>query len=91
MRQRLADRLDGMRRAVETIKAQPEMASIRTINLAVLAGEIRKLATAIHTEAASAQSDVIVDWAAGWRRPARRMSMTRTATTMPSRRCAPSC
>ncbi len=64
LRQRLADRLDGMRRAVDTIKAQPEMASIRTINLAVLAGEIRKLAAAIHTEAASARSDVIVDWAA---------------------------
>ncbi|RVA33388.1 protein ndvB, partial [Mesorhizobium sp. M7A.F.Ca.CA.004.10.1.1] len=64
LRQRLADRLDGMRRAVDTIKAQPEMASIRTINLAVLAGEIRKLATAIHTEAVSPQSDVIVDWAA---------------------------
>src|SRR5690606_38861126 len=64
LRQRLSDRLDGMRRAVHTIKQQPEMASIRTINLAVLAGEIRKLAAAIHTEAASARSDVIVDWAA---------------------------
>ncbi|OQM75906.1 GH36-type glycosyl hydrolase domain-containing protein [Manganibacter manganicus] len=64
LRQRLADRLDGMRRAVRTIKAQPEMASIRTINLAVLAGEIRKLAAAIHTEVGSSQSDVIVDWAA---------------------------
>ena len=64
LRQRLSDRLDGMRRAVQTIKLQPEMASIRTINLAVLAGEIRKLAAAIHTEAASARSDVIVDWAA---------------------------
>ncbi|MER8646523.1 glucoamylase family protein [Mesorhizobium sp. M1252] len=64
LRQRLADRLDGMRRAVMTIKAQPEMASIRTINLAVLAGEIRKLATAIHTEAGSQRSDIIADWAA---------------------------
>ncbi|UVK37461.1 protein ndvB [Mesorhizobium sp. AR10] len=64
LRQRLADRLDGMRRAVVTIKAQPEMASIRTINLAVLAGEIRKLAAAIHTEAASTRSDIIADWAA---------------------------
>ena len=63
LRQRLADRLDGMRRAVLTVKAQPEMASIRTINLAVLAGEIRKLALAIHTEAGSACSDIIVDWA----------------------------
>ncbi|MHA6684796.1 GH36-type glycosyl hydrolase domain-containing protein [Mesorhizobium sp. A556] len=64
LRQRLADRLDGVRRAVQTIKAQPEMASIRTINLTVLAGEIRKLAAAIHTEAGSARSNVIVDWAA---------------------------
>ena len=64
LRQRLADRLDGMRRAVQTIKAQPEMASIRTINLAVLAGEIRKLAAAIHTEAGSVSSDIIADWAA---------------------------
>ncbi|CAM5401201.1 cyclic beta-1,2-glucan synthetase [Aquamicrobium terrae] len=64
LRQRLADRLDGMRRAVRTIKAQPEMASIRTINLAVLAGEIRKLAAAIHTEADSYHSDVLTDWAA---------------------------
>jgi len=64
LRQRLSDRLDGMRRAVKAIKQQPEMASIRTINLAVLAGEIRKLAAAIHTEAGSAASDVIIDWAA---------------------------
>ena len=63
LRQRLSDRLDGMRRAVRTIKQQPEMASIRTINLAVLAGEIRKLAAAIHTEAGSERSDIIVDWA----------------------------
>ncbi len=63
LRQRLADRLDGMRRAVRTIKAQPEMASIRTINLAVLAGEIRKLAAAIHGEVGSTQSDIISDWA----------------------------
>ena len=64
LRQRLLDRLDGMRRAVRTIKAQPEMASIRTINLAVLAGEIRKLATAIHTEVESAESEIVADWAA---------------------------
>ena len=63
LRQRLNDRVDGMRRAVETIKAQPEMASIRTINLAVLSGEIRKLAGAIHTEAGSTRSEVLADWA----------------------------
>ena len=64
LRQRLADRLDGMRRAVRTIKAQPEMALARTVNLTVLAGEIRKLAAAIHAEAKSTASDIIVDWAA---------------------------
>ncbi len=53
-----------MRRAVETIKTQPEMASIRTINLTVQASEIRKLAVAIHTEAQSARSEVLADWAA---------------------------
>lgn len=63
LRQRLSDRLDGMRRAVRTIRAQPEMASIRTINLTVLAAEIRKLAAAIHTEVGSVRSEVIVDWA----------------------------
>src|SRR5690606_13727423 len=51
------------RRAVRTIRAQPEMASIRTINLTVLAAEIRKLAAAIHTEVGSVRSEVIVDWA----------------------------
>ncbi len=63
LRQRLADRLDGMRRAVHTIKEQPEMASIRTINLSVLAGEIRKLAAAIHAEVGSSRSEVVADWA----------------------------
>ncbi|MER2536733.1 MAG: glucoamylase family protein [Rhizobiaceae bacterium] len=63
LRQRLIDRIEGMRRAVETVKTQPEMASIRTINLTVLAGEIRKLATAIDMEAKSAQSGVLSMWA----------------------------
>jgi cyclic beta-1,2-glucan synthetase len=64
LRQRLRDRIEGVRRAVETIKAQPEMASIRTINLSVLAGEIRKLATAIHSEVNSGRSEILADWAA---------------------------
>ncbi|MBL8583546.1 MAG: DUF3131 domain-containing protein, partial [Rhizobiaceae bacterium] len=63
LRQRLRDRLTGMRRAVETVKSQPELASIRTINLAVLAAEIRKLASAIHAEAGSSRSEVIAEWA----------------------------
>ncbi|PSJ58531.1 GH36-type glycosyl hydrolase domain-containing protein [Pseudaminobacter soli (ex Li et al. 2025)] len=64
LRQRLRDRIDGMSRAVETIKEQPEMASIRTINLAVLSGEIRKLASAIHTEVGTSRSEVLTEWAA---------------------------
>lgn len=63
LRQRLNDRIDGMRRAVEAVKSQPEMASIRTINLAVLSGEIRKLAGAIHNEAGSTKSEVLAEWA----------------------------
>ncbi len=64
LRQRLRDRIDGMRRAVLTIKDQPEMASIRTINLTVLAGEVRKLASAIQAEVKSGKSDILAEWAA---------------------------
>ena len=63
LRQRLLDRIVGMRRAVHTIKTQPEMASIRTINLTVQASEIRKLAIAIDVEAQSARSKVLAEWA----------------------------
>ncbi|WP_442578108.1 GH36-type glycosyl hydrolase domain-containing protein [Mesorhizobium sp. ASY16-5R] len=63
LRQRLRDRIEGVRRAVETIKGQPEMASIRTINLTVLAGEIRKLAAAMHAEVGSEKSVILSDWA----------------------------
>jgi cyclic beta-1,2-glucan synthetase len=63
LRQRLRDRIEGMRRAVETIKGQPEMASIRTINLTVLAGEIRKLAAALRAEVSTGRSEILVDWA----------------------------
>ena len=85
LRKRLRDRVDGMRRAVDTIKTQPEMASIRTINLAVLASEIRKLAAAIDTEAESgAQRGSWPTGRSGWRPPARRMCRTRISTTRPS-------
>lgn len=70
LRQRLADRIDGMRRAVATIKGEPEMASIRTINLAVLAGEITKLADSIHHEMGTVQTEQLVDWASALRRTA---------------------
>ena len=64
LRQRLRDRIAGMRRAVMTIRNEPETAAIRTINLAVLAGDIRKLASAMNTETRSTESEVLALWAA---------------------------
>ncbi len=64
LRKRLQDRIGGMRRAVETIKTEPEMASIRTINLAVIAAELRKLADSIHHETQSSRSEDLAAWAA---------------------------
>jgi len=63
LRQRLRDRIDGMRRAVHTIKSQPEMASIRTLNLTVLASEIRNLAAALRAELDTEATAVLVEWA----------------------------
>jgi cyclic beta-1,2-glucan synthetase len=63
LRQRLRERIEGMRRAVETIRAEPETAAIRTINLAVLTAEIRKLARAIHEEIGSHASETLALWA----------------------------
>jgi len=63
LRQRLSDRIGGMRRAVNTIKSEPETAAIRTLNLAILAGDIRKLAAAIHGETNSAASELLSQWA----------------------------
>ena len=64
LRKRLMDRIGGMRRAVDTIKTEPEMASIRTINLAVIAAELRKLADSIHHETNSPRSEELAGWAA---------------------------
>ncbi|MET0598352.1 MAG: glucoamylase family protein [Mesorhizobium sp.] len=64
LRKRLMDRIGGMRRAVDTIKTEPEMASIRTINLAVIAAELRKLADSIHHETDSPRSEELAGWAA---------------------------
>ena len=43
----IEERIVGIRRALETVKREPEFASIRMINLAVLAGDIHKLAAPI--------------------------------------------
>jgi cyclic beta-1,2-glucan synthetase len=63
LRQRLRDRLAGMRRAIDIVRNEPETAAIRTINLAVLSGDIRKLASAIHSETNSPRSEELLLWA----------------------------
>jgi cyclic beta-1,2-glucan synthetase len=63
LRQRLRERVDGMQRAVETIRSEPETAAIRTINLAVLAADIRKLARSIDEEIGSHASETLALWA----------------------------
>ena len=63
LRQRLRERIAGIRRAIDTVRNEPETAAIRTLNLVVLAGEIRKLATAIHQEVGSALSEDLSRWA----------------------------
>ena len=63
LRHRLSDRIAGMRRAVDIVRNEPETAAIRTINLAVLSGDIRKLASAIHAEIGSPGSEILLLWA----------------------------
>jgi cyclic beta-1,2-glucan synthetase len=63
LRQRLSERLDGMRRAVTNIMGEPETAAFRTINLTVAAGDITKLATALHDEIGTSASDELALWA----------------------------
>ena len=63
LRHRLSDRIAGMRRAVDIVRNEPETAAIRTINLAVLSGDIRKLASAIHAEIGSPGSESLLLWA----------------------------
>ncbi|MDW6024148.1 glucoamylase family protein [Mesorhizobium sp. BAC0120] len=63
LRQRLRERISGIRRAIDTVRNEPETAAIRTLNLVVLAGEIRKLATAIHQEIGSSLSEDLSRWA----------------------------
>ncbi|RST87292.1 protein ndvB [Aquibium carbonis] len=63
LRQRLIDRLDGMRRSVDAILAEPATASMAVVTLPVVAAEIRKLASALHAETATSKSRHLLDWA----------------------------
>jgi cyclic beta-1,2-glucan synthetase len=63
LRQRLFERIEGLGRAVDAIRAEPETASIRAFNLTVQAADIRRLAGALHEETASPASGDVVLWA----------------------------
>ena len=63
LRKRLSERIEGMRRAVETLRREPETASIRAFNLTVLAADIRKLAKSLDEEIGSADSGDVALWA----------------------------
>ncbi len=63
LRRRLAERIEGIRRAVATIRGEPETASIRAFNLTVLAADIRKLAKALDDEIRTPASGDLMLWA----------------------------
>ena len=63
LRKRLEDHIRGVRNAAFTLLAEPETAAFRMLNLTVLAGDVRRLAIALHNETRTQQSAVLADWA----------------------------
>ncbi|WP_099867341.1 GH36-type glycosyl hydrolase domain-containing protein [Pararhizobium haloflavum] len=63
LRHRLDERIQGFRRALAKLRHEPEFASIRTINLTVLAREIEKLSGDLHEEIDSVESGDLTHWA----------------------------
>jgi cyclic beta-1,2-glucan synthetase len=63
IRHRLNDRLNGMAKAVRTIRDEPETAAVRIISLSIMAAEIRRLAAALHQETGTTRSRILLDWA----------------------------
>lgn len=63
LRRRLEERISGFGNALAAVKREHEFASIRIINLAVLARDIQKLATNLHHETKSTPSDELTYWA----------------------------
>ncbi|MHB0950743.1 MAG: GH36-type glycosyl hydrolase domain-containing protein [Allorhizobium sp.] len=63
LRRRLEERIVGFNNALAAVKREHEFASIRVINLAVLARDIQKLAANLRHEVRSDQSDEITRWA----------------------------
>ncbi|NKL04840.1 protein ndvB [Rhizobium leguminosarum bv. viciae] len=64
LRRRLEERIVGFQNALAAVKREHEFASIRIINLAVLARDIEKLAANLDHEVKSKQSEEVTLWAA---------------------------
>ncbi|MCF6368968.1 GH36-type glycosyl hydrolase domain-containing protein [Rhizobium halophilum] len=64
LRRRLVERIAGFGNALAAVKREHEFASIRIINLAVLARDIQKLATNLHYETGSPLSEELIYWSA---------------------------
>lgn len=62
LRRRLEERINGFHNALAAVKREHEFASIRVINLAVLARDIQKLASNLHHEVRSEQSKEVTRW-----------------------------
>ncbi|MHA7971313.1 GH36-type glycosyl hydrolase domain-containing protein [Rhizobium sp. CAU 1783] len=62
LRRRLEERIVGFNNALSAVKREHEFASIRIINLAVLARDIQKLAANLHHELRSDQSAEVIRW-----------------------------
>lgn len=62
LRRRLEERIIGFGNALAAVKREHEFASIRIINLAVLARDIQKLAANLDHEVSSAQSTEVTRW-----------------------------
>ncbi|WP_313605058.1 GH36-type glycosyl hydrolase domain-containing protein [Rhizobium sp.] len=64
LRRRLEERINGFANALAAVKREHEFASIRIINLSVLAREIQKLSHNLDHEVRSSQSEEVTKWAA---------------------------
>lgn len=62
LRRRLEERITGFNTALAAVKREHEFASIRIVNLAVLARDIQKLAANLHHEVRSEQSLEVTRW-----------------------------
>ncbi|PYE89348.1 GH36-type glycosyl hydrolase domain-containing protein [Phyllobacterium leguminum] len=63
LRRRLDERISNFRRAVRSVKEEPETASFRTINLALFANDIVKLTDELNSEIGTPESLAASQWA----------------------------